>query len=470
MYTSPFSPLASPLSALGRGALFVGLTALSGCADEPATEAQNDQNLLGTTTTTSCTTNEQALALHAVSAGRFVAVSSAFRQCVAAAMAGSTPVLHFGQPTVVGPYAPSAGDPFAREPLNIQVERAVYASTSTNDVSLTCGGMGGDVIAHAYIGGWNANRQSPEAMTADQLWRSLAASYNNRRATQADFFQMPVAQAASAIWHEALHQWGYRHDGTFPQLYRSVPYILNGCMEQVMRDSSTCAVACGASQRPLRWGAGACACVDDPQYDVGVVLDAGESCPTPPGRASARTLDLFMDDEDDNTNRRSGWIGQIESTWDTKFRFCVVPGAQFRRVYTSGSAADATYAVARMGASCPPGSVAFGRYFDNEDSSNRNYSVGHVPPHLSSTNTNLELCMFRGVQTTFTLAPIPFPFIGRRYGVFAPPALPWALAVGEVYIDGEDSDPASYVSGASTGSEGFLTANGNTTLRLARVR
>lgn len=468
MYTSHVSSLSSPLVVFGRGALVVGLTVLAGCADVPTTEEQGNQHLLGTTSTTSCTTNEQALALHAVSAGRFVAVSDAFRQCVATAMAGRTRVLRFGGATDVGPYAPSAGDPFARETLNIQVERAAYASTSTNDVSLTCGSRGDNAFAEAYVGSWNTNRQSPEALTAAQLWRNLAGVYTNRSATQADFFQSPVAQAANAIWHEVMHQWGYRHDGSDAQMMRSVPYIVGGCMEQVMRDSSTCAVTCGASQRPLRWGAGACTCVDDPQYDVGVVLDAGESCPTPAGRASARTLDLFMDDEDDNTNRRSGWIGQTVSTWDTMFRFCVVPGAQFRRAYTTGSATDATYAVARMGASCPPGSVAFARYFDNEDSSNRNYSVGHVPPHLSSTNTRVELCMFPAVQTSFQWAP--FPSIGRRYGVFAPRNMPGALAVGEVYIDGEDSDPASFVSGASNGSEGFLTASGNTTLRLARMR
>lgn len=126
------------------------------------------QHLVGTTTTVGCTTNGQALALHAVAVGRRVAVSSAFRQRVGAATAGDTQALCFGSSTVVGPCQASAGDPFAREALAVQVERAAYASTDAADVTLRCGSLGGNVVAHANLGAWITDRQAPEEMTADQ--------------------------------------------------------------------------------------------------------------------------------------------------------------------------------------------------------------------------------------------------------------------------------------------------------------
>ena len=106
----------------------------------------------------------------------------------------------------------------------------------------------------------------------------------------------------------------------------------------------------------MRFASTVCDCVEDPVYDVGVVLEAGETCPAMPGRGASRTLSLYMDDEDSsNNNGRSGWLGQTVSNANTRFNFCSVSGPRFRPA-TALSPALANYAVVKMGTTCPAGS------------------------------------------------------------------------------------------------------------------
>ncbi len=104
----------------------------------------------------------------------------------------------------------------------------------------------------------------------------------------------------------------------------------------------------------------------DQRVEVPVTCRVAESCPVPPGRSALPEdliVELHMDDEDDgNSNWSYGWIGDITSDNDTTLRFCRTPGTQFHRVSAS-SASYGTYAVARLGEECPPGSVEMSRYF-----------------------------------------------------------------------------------------------------------
>ena len=106
-------------------------------------------------------------------------------------------------------------------------------------------------------------------------------------------------------------------------------------------------------------------------YDVGVI--SGGSCPNP--------VTIYMDDEDSSNNSsQSGWVGATNS--QTRFQFCRVDGSAFKRVasaYCSSHWSD-SFAVLKLGATCPNGSVEFSRYFDNEDSSNNNSNSGNISP------------------------------------------------------------------------------------------
>jgi hypothetical protein len=168
------------------------------------------------------------------------------------------------------------------------------------------------------------------------------------------------------------------------------------------------------------------------------VIQGGSSCGT------YSRHEVYLDNEDSrNANNRSGWIGQIVSDKNTRFRFCAVDGTLF----TAAANAGANFALVSFSPSCPSGFTRFDRYHDNED--NRPQSSDTAPSGSPTTtigsakNTNMAFCVANG------LASIPnstFPNLGISYGVFGGRNVrtsPWVLARGGLHLDDEDNRNAN---------------------------
>lgn len=197
--------------------------------------------------------------------------------------------------------------------------------------------------------------------------------------------------------------------------------------------------------------------------DVGII-PATESCPNGQG-----ILTIHMDDEDNNNaNSRSGWIGATTSTNNTTFRFCRVPGGLFRALSTTNLVQN-HYAVLKLGTICPNGSVEFTRHFDNEDRNNKNSSSGGIAPNVSDSNTTLVFCLFRSSGSTMS----SFPNLGISYGVFATSTFSQALRTGYAYTDDEDRNNKNSFS-ANPGWVGdaqrIITGGSNTSVNMVQVR
>lgn len=185
--------------------------------------------------------------------------------------------------------------------------------------------------------------------------------------------------------------------------------------------------------------------------DVGVLLNAG-NC------AGNEFVRIRMDDEDDNNaNFRSGYIGSIISDSNTEFGFCRVSGIGFFPDKTR------PYAVLKLGATCPNNSIEFSRRFDNEDSGNNNFSVGNIVPNVSDSNTLLFFCLFPPDSVNGK----PRPFLGFAYGFFGVGNWPHT---GVVHTDDEDDDnnnryaaPPSF----SAMAQSIISAGPDTNLRTA---
>ncbi|WP_224245990.1 hypothetical protein [Hyalangium gracile] len=213
-------------------------------------------------------------------------------------------------------------------------------------------------------------------------------------------------------------------------------------------------------------------------YFVGVIPQTVSATPSaadcPPG---ASLVYFHFDDEDsDNENNRSGWIGAIKSYENTIFYYCRVDGRQFKPLSTTNSVAN-HYALIRLGTACPPGSTAFSRYWDNENNNNINsrwtssgnaLDFGPNSVVADSQNSIMHFCLFRSGTDTMS----DFPNLGIHYGVFAAPGFSKAIQSGWVYTDDEDSTNDNSMSAdadaqriiAPTGSDGR-----NTTVYTARV-
>jgi hypothetical protein len=203
-----------------------------------------------------------------------------------------------------------------------------------------------------------------------------------------------------------------------------------------------------------------------PGEPVGVI-PATNSCPT-----LSSTVRFFMDNQDSGNSYVSGWVGgtSVDSNRNTNFVFCRVDGNRFRSL-ASYSTGRANYAVLKLGASCPPGSVEFSRYFDNEDSDNKNRYEGDIWPNtVSGYGTELRFCLFKG--STSTSATLPN--VGFDYGVFASSSFGFTSGTGVIYTDDENNNNANRYaitdSGSKTAAVSIISEGTNTTLRTARVR
>jgi hypothetical protein len=212
--------------------------------------------------------------------------------------------------------------------------------------------------------------------------------------------------------------------------------------------------------------------------DVGVLKEAGGFCP-----AGSEQIRLGFDNEDDNNNnQRSGWVGATSGGRNTDMFFCRVDGRSFRQ--RAGNDASGNYAVLQLGNTCPAGSVSFTRYFDNEDDPFTNgiyepqvcktgafWSDGDISPSAYGGNcyNNLwmRFCMFRASTGG---SSSPWPDVGVSYGVFSGSNNAGGRATGNVYTDDEDDNNNNSISGDFSGSEAFLTRGSNTRMFMMRVR
>ncbi|WP_437276460.1 hypothetical protein WME90_35170 [Sorangium sp. So ce375] len=166
--------------------------------------------------------------------------------------------------------------------------------------------------------------------------------------------------------------------------------------------------------------------------DVGVI--PASACPS-----NFEQITIFMDDEDtSNGNDHGGWIGATQSNSNTRFIFCRVAGSSFKPLNTGEP-----YAVLKLGGTCPAGSEAFSRTFDNEDTSNSNSSTGNIFPNTSTqspSKTTLAFCLFRGSASAMST----FPNLGFNYGILARANLSKSVGVGwDGWIETDDEDTAN---------------------------
>lgn len=210
--------------------------------------------------------------------------------------------------------------------------------------------------------------------------------------------------------------------------------------------------------------------------DVGVIPN-GADCPSP-----EQQTEIHMDNEDHNeSSSNTGWVGgtRLDAAKNTTFVFCRVSGSQFASL-NSTSSARSDYAVLKLGASCPSGSVEFVRFFDNEDNQNRNNWLGNISPNTNIDNTTMRFCLFRGASGYAS----GLPSLGFSYGVFAHETFGFKDLSGSIYTDDQDDvlfNPndnyydaeASWKSSDSswlTKVNRIVSGGSNTTLKAARVK
>lgn len=198
---------------------------------------------------------------------------------------------------------------------------------------------------------------------------------------------------------------------------------------------------------------------------VGVIAGV-HGCPT-----GSDLVTFFTDDEDkNNANGNSGWVGGIIQNKNTLFKFCRVDGSKF------STPIDAPYAVLQLGQTCPAGSYSFSRYFDNEDYKNINSynpsDSGQNWMRVLNSDAQFYFCVFSNNVNTFVGSPGSFPNLGVEYGVFAPSGLYGILEAGALRTDDEDGDNENSFnvpSGKQWETSMIISGDRNTDFKLAKV-
>lgn len=202
---------------------------------------------------------------------------------------------------------------------------------------------------------------------------------------------------------------------------------------------------------------------------VGVIPETSY-CPAP-----YFLTNIYMDDENrNNGNSRSGWIGATVSTSNTRWHHCKLSrdaSWQFRPLAKSGPEYD--YAVLSLGPFCPSGARRVWRFHDNEDNSNGNSGSGPYLPNLNVGGKNwmMQYCYFQGGAPSFNGHMNEFPHIGMKYGVYAARTMPapFSLAPGRVRHDDEDFANVNFWLNLPSGSL-VMGDSANTIYWLSRVR
>jgi hypothetical protein len=203
---------------------------------------------------------------------------------------------------------------------------------------------------------------------------------------------------------------------------------------------------------------------------VGVLPSYDGTCP-----GGAPKYTVAQDNEDDNNeNSRSGWIGGVQSDRNTHWYVCAVDGDRFVNLLSY----RVNFAVLMLASSCPSGSRIVYRYVDDEDDNNQSYSIlpAFSPTFVSEGNTTFRFCWFLNYSGYY---PAPtssnFPDLGGEYGVFGPGDQPGAIQSGWVHTDDEDNDNRNWVTTyysilLTAYQAQWLTADRNSTYRMIRVR
>ncbi|WP_224365640.1 hypothetical protein [Hyalangium versicolor] len=197
---------------------------------------------------------------------------------------------------------------------------------------------------------------------------------------------------------------------------------------------------------------------------VGVIPHA-TSCPS-----GFDLLQFYHDDEDrNNANSHSGWLGGISQGSNTLFRFCKVPSYFFHSLVPQG--AQYNYSVLHLGLFCPGGTARVSwRQFDDEDRNNQNSYSGSNPfPNVNVLGRNwlMAFCVLDGGPNSFQMSG--FNNLGFNYGVFAPTNMPspYNLQAGSLYMDNEDTVNLNFwINGPGPGMSGTT----NTSMGLVRVK
>jgi hypothetical protein len=205
--------------------------------------------------------------------------------------------------------------------------------------------------------------------------------------------------------------------------------------------------------------------------DIGVLADG--NCADP-----EENITVHMTDEAPvNNSYVSGWVGS--ASVGTILRFCRLYGGGFAHLGASTTDTRNRYSVLRLGATCPNGSFAWSRRFDNQDTNNTNWAVGWLGPNTVNSDTTLQLCFFGGGATTMSSFPVIRKAAGGgsspaiHYGVLGPSNLYGALAAGTVYTDDEDSNNINQITCGTECSRiqfSSMMATNNTYLYMTKVR
>ncbi len=192
-------------------------------------------------------------------------------------------------------------------------------------------------------------------------------------------------------------------------------------------------------------------------YDIGIIPNI--KCPS-----WSEKITIQMDCEDTNPKTVIKCDGgscsglTYEFTWrglwhtnlsygNLHMVYCRVDGRKFKSFHPSGKRGGGNYAVLKLGSLTPPEAetTVLMRYFDNEDSSNGNWTNGDIGPNVVNNNTLLQFHVF--LEKTSSSLSERWPSLGFGYGVFGSPAPAYGYLrrfYGIVHVDDEDNKNTNY--------------------------
>jgi hypothetical protein len=197
---------------------------------------------------------------------------------------------------------------------------------------------------------------------------------------------------------------------------------------------------------------------------VGVLPSSRGVCPP-----NSTKYYVYLDNEDhDNANSRTGWLGGIVSDRNTYIPLCAVPGSKFRKLFLY----RVNFAVVALGGYCPAPFSTVVRHHDDEDHDNANRrSLPAGSLTSSDRNTNLAFCWISTYDEDDVepLTAQAFPDLGGAYGGFGPDT-PVYSDSGSIHLDDEDDNNENRLSApALPGLHKWLAAGRNTTYQIVRV-
>ncbi|TXH73827.1 MAG: hypothetical protein E6Q88_04885 [Lysobacteraceae bacterium] len=306
------------------------------------------------------------------------------------------------------------------------------------------------------LGGARAALAEDSPPVSDEQAAALAATKAPTEAQEAFFAYLLEAQRRyTESGGIPVEQLLTEEGETAAQLYcRAIG--IDGPCAPVDDGERTRYVAVSATERRRWWQ-----WIGEHTINIGVIPELN-FCPSP-----FSMVEIYMDDEDNNNiNGRSGWIGATVSTANTRWRFCKlnVPWTiQFFPISPMVAPPPANfYAVQSFGIVCPIGSRWVLRYQDNEDSNNANsFSGGIFPNFVSNAGSWMITCHYDSGAPSLWPTMATFPTLPMHYGMYGSPIMPPSLAIlrGRVYQDDEDIVNLNFWVGSPAGT---MQGGGNT--------